>query len=136
MHLSNEVVLRPRFKKRLEMDNETVLSAFEKAKNTQSNFIITRVDDHVFIKIPKDKQHYWSPQLHLEIINRGSAQSDLHGLFGPNPTVWTLFMFFHFAAATLFMVLGVWAYSNSSLDTPFMMQIVLMGLLVLVWFGL
>ena len=76
--------------------NEAILSDFENEKTTQSEFIITRVDDHVFIKFPKDKQHFWSPQLHLEINKVDDNSSTLHGLFGPNPTVWTLFMFLHF----------------------------------------
>jgi len=67
MQLSNEVVLRPRFKFSVNHDNEDLLTLFENTKNTQSDFIVSRVDDHVFIKIPKAKQHFWSPQLHLEI---------------------------------------------------------------------
>lgn len=136
MHLSNEIVLRPRFKKKLQQSNESALSAFENAKKQEYDYIITRVDDHVFIKIPKEKQHFWSPQLHLEIMEISETESELFGLFGPNPTVWTLFMFLHFGVATLFIGFGVWAYSNHSLDNPYSVQLIIMGLLVLVWFAL
>ena len=61
MELSNEIVLRPRFKFNVSHDNESLLSLFEKEGKSQSEFIVTRVDDHVFIKIPKAKQHFWSP---------------------------------------------------------------------------
>src|SRR5690606_11188217 len=92
----NEVVLRPRFKFEKNQTNEELLSLFDKAKKEQSNFIVSRMDNHVFIRLPKHKQHFWSPQLHLEIDEIDSKKSTIRGLFGPNPTVWTMFMFFHF----------------------------------------
>ena len=136
MHLSNEIVLRPRFKKKLSQSQEVVLQAFEAAKTSTSDFVVIRADDHVFIKIPKAKQHFWSPQLHLEIISVDDSECELFGLFGPAPNVWTLFMFLHFLVATLFLGFGVWAYSNYSLGSIFTVQLVGMVLLVLIWFVL
>jgi hypothetical protein len=136
MHLSNEVVLRPRFNIDLNTDDKKALQAFKDKKLEQSEFIITCVDHHVFIKIPKEKQHYWSPQLHLEIDPIDDDSSLLSGLFGPNPTVWTMFMFFHFIVAGLFIGFGVWAYSNWSLGEPFLIQGAMMILMVLIWFVL
>lgn len=136
MQLPNEIVLRPRFKKQLQQPQSQVLNTFEATKATQSDFVVTRIDDHVFIRFPKHQQHFWSPQLHLEIIPVTDTESELFGLFGPAPTVWTLFMFLHFLVATLFLGFGVWAYSNYSLDTPFTVQVVVMILLVVIWFAL
>jgi len=136
MSLTNEIVLRPRFKFELKRNNQEALKLFEDAKSTQSEFIISRVDDHVFIKIPKEKQHFWSPQLHLEINEIDENTSMLHGLFGPNPTVWTMFMFFHFLVAVLFIGFGAWAYSNWSLEVSYGLQIGIMILMVALWFVL
>lgn len=136
MAISNEIVLRPRFKIELNQDNESALKAFDASKETQNDFVISRVDDHVFIRIPKNKQHFWSPQLHLEINEVDEQSSQLHGLFGPNPTVWTLFMFLHFFVAVVFIGFGAWAYSNWSLGNSFMIQIIVMILMVVSWFAL
>lgn len=136
MRLSNEIVLRPRFKKTLLQSQENVLQAFEATKKSTSDFVVIRADDHVFIKIPKAKQHFWSPQLHLEVIATEDSECELFGLFGPAPNVWTLFMFLHFLVATLFLGFGVWAYSNYSLGSNFTVQLVLMILLIFVWFVL
>ena len=136
MALSNEIVLRPRFKIELDKDNESVLKDFEKAKSNQKDFIVSRVDDHVFIRIPKEKQHFWSPQLHLEINAVEDGSSLLHGLFGPNPTVWTMFMFLHFAVAGFFIAFGIWAYTNYALKESFALQLALMFLMVVCWFAL
>lgn len=133
MPTTNDIVLRPRFKMNLNTDNESVLKDFEALKSTQSAFIVTRLDNHVFIKFPKEKQHFWSPQLHLEIDAIDENSSLLHGLFGPNPTVWTLFMFLHFMVAGLFIAFGIWAYTNWRLKTDYAIQISFMFLMVIIW---
>ncbi len=58
MELSNEIILRPRFKFKVNEINNVLLSLFEDKGKTQSDFIVTRVDVHVFKKIPKQKQHF------------------------------------------------------------------------------
>ncbi|OUS03138.1 GTP-binding protein [Flavobacteriales bacterium 33_180_T64] len=137
MSTSNTIILRPRFKFNLKQDHELLLKLFEDTKNTQSDFIISRIDDHVFIKIPKAKQHFWSPQLHLE-INKSDTDtgSMVYGLFGPNPTVWTLFMFFHFITIGLFIGFGIWTYVNWSLNTSFAIQLFISLLMIVLWFAL
>lgn len=136
MPTTNEIVLRPRFKMELNHPNEDILNAFQATKSTQSDFILSRVDDHVFIRLPKHKQHFWSPQLHLEVNEIDSKKSILHGLFGPNPTVWTLFIFIHFFVAGMFIAFGIWSYTNWTLGNPYGIQIGLTVLMVVVWLGL
>ncbi len=133
MPTTNDIVLRPRFKAELNENNETLLKAFDATKKTQSEFVVSRIDDHVFIKFPKEKQHFWSPQLHLEINKSSTNTSMLHGLFGPNPTVWTMFMFFHFIVAGLFIAFGIWAYTNWSLKNEYAIQLSLMFLMIIIW---
>lgn len=136
MALSNDIVLRPRFKIEIARYNQAILSDFRNAKTTQSEFIVTRVDDHVFIKFPREKQTFWSPQLHLEINKIDDNHSIIHGLFGPNPTIWTMFIFFHFMIGTAFVVLGIWGYSAWSLKQNVALQVSLMVLMVVIWIAL
>lgn len=136
MSLNNDIVLRPRFKLELDKNNEEVLKVFEDAKSTQKEFVVTRVDDHVFIKIPKANQHFWSPQLHLEIMEVDDTHSTLFGLFGPNPTVWTMFMFFHFAVAGIFIGFGIWAYTNWSLNNDYAVQLFVTLFMIVIWIAL
>lgn len=136
MEFSNDIVLRPRFSFELNEHPEKVLEAFEHTTKTQHDFIISRIDDHVFIRIPKHKQHFWSPQLHLEIYKIEDQPTVLRGLFGPKPAVWTLFMFLHFIVATLFISSGVWIYSSISLKNSFVIPLVAMIFLFIFWFVL
>jgi len=132
--ISNDIVLRPRFQLELGSNKEQVLTSFENCD--KALFQIKRLDDHLFIKCTKEKAHFWSPQLHLEIIEIDEKNSRLYGLFGPSPTLWTFFMFLHFGVATVFIILGIWAYVNASLNKPNGLQIGFMVLLVIIWFSL
>ena len=136
MSLENEVILRPRFKIKLNLNTKNALKTLEESKGSQKDFIISQVDNHVFIKIPKKQQHFWSPQLHLEIDEIDEHSSELRGLFGPKSSVWTMFMFFHFAVVGLFICFGIWAYSNWSLKTSYGLQIGLMIAMIVMWFVL
>jgi hypothetical protein len=130
----NEIILRPRFKFEVASANETLLKGFEVQKTKQNDFVVSRVDDHVFIRFPKHLQHYWSPQLHLEINEIDQNSCTVHGLFGPNPTVWTLFMFLHFVVAGLFIAFGIWWYTNAVLGENYTLQVALTSLTVVCWF--
>lgn len=136
MSITNEIVLRPRFKKELNHDHTTILKTFEDSKQTCKIYKIVRVDDHIFIRLPKHDQQFWSPQLHLEINEIDDKTCMLHGLFGPNPTVWTMFMFLHFLVAGLFIAFGIWTYTNWTLQNPYGFQLGLMLMMVAAWFVL
>jgi hypothetical protein len=131
--LSNEIVLRPRFQMELEQPCSQLVAKFSEVKKTEKKFHISCVDDHIFIKLPKKEQHFWSPQLHLEITEKDENNCSLHGFFGPNPTVWTLFMFLHVAVGILFMVNLTWLYSNYNLGNAIVLQISITIVLVLLW---
>jgi len=131
---SNNIVLRPRFKETLNISNQVALDAFNKVKSKHKTFIVICIDNHVFIKFPKSERRLWTPQLHIEIEAIDDSCCFLKGLFGPNPTLWTMFMFIHFVIATLFIGFSVWAYSNHRLGEDMAIPVFLMTLMVLFWF--
>ena len=132
--LVNEIMLRPRFDIRLYTDPEILEKAFDiKPKDP---FLLKRIDEHIYIKFNKKETNFWSPQLHLEISSFSKGKSTIHGVFGPNPALWTFFMFLHFGVATIFLILGVFAYSKYSLGHTITPWLVGMGFLVVIWFAL
>lgn len=128
-----DLILRPRFKKEYPFHQETLLKQFDKSKQDQKAFIVSRIDDHVFIRFPKSQQQFWTPELHLEINHKDDNHCVVHGLYGPSPTVWTFFMFLHFLVGTIFVIFGIWAYSNWSLDNDYMVQLIVTMLMVILW---
>ena len=85
------------------------------------------------MKLQNGEQHFWAPQLHLEIIDSTEATTTIHGFFGPNPTVWTMFIFFHVVVGTIFIADAIWIYSNFSLNKPYSTQLLLLFALVIIW---
>ncbi|RYC51855.1 GTP-binding protein [Flagellimonas olearia] len=131
---TNEIVLRPRFQLALKTDLDHIKQVFDSVGDGQ--FVVKRLDEHIYIRFQPSEITFWSPQLHLELISFEEGESQIHGVFGPNPTLWTFFMFLHFGVGTLFVILGVFAYSNHSLGKDVTLLLVGMFFLVLIWFGL
>jgi hypothetical protein len=48
--------------------------------------------NHALLKIHAAEQHFWSPQLSLDFEPLPDGTTRVRGLFGPHPSVWTLFM--------------------------------------------
>lgn len=63
----------------------------------------------------KEEQHYWSPQLTLTIEERESGCL-IRGLYGPRPSVWTMFIFFYSFIGFLAMIATLISLSYWSLD--------------------
>lgn len=70
---------------------------------------------HAELRVAESERHFWSPTLGLEIRADDAGTTTVHGLFGPHPTVWTFFVFLHFAAATCATLGLVLAWSQWSL---------------------
>lgn len=75
--------------------------------------------DHVFLDIPQVDQHFWSPQMsfYLEPDETDPNKTQIRGLFGPKPSVWTLFLFFYLAVGLVGMVFSMYGFSKWSLGT-------------------
>lgn len=58
------------------------------------------VQEHAFIRIPEEKQHYWSPELHVWAREQ-DGETIVYGVMGPKPKIWTMFMFFYTGVLTL-----------------------------------
>lgn len=67
---------------------------------------------------PEPDQHFWSPQLTIT-IEESEQGSVVRGLYGPKPSVWTMFVFFYsvigFAAMIVAMIgLSFWSLGQSA----------------------
>ena len=101
--LTNEIVLRPRFRVSLRVNLEQLESIFDAA--SADSLLIKRLDEHIFVKFRKAETTFWTPQLHLELSSFEEGVSNIRGVFGPNPTLWTFFMFLHFGVGTIFIIM-------------------------------
>ena len=74
----------------------------------------------IFLDIPKTEEHFWSPQLQVEVVeDKEHNKTIVKGILGPKPQIWTMFMFFHFAIALAFIVFFVMFYVKWSMNKDF-----------------
>ncbi len=134
---NSEVFLRPRFKIDSEESESDLMDKFKGNLNSGAcKYCSKIVDNHIFIDVPTDQDHFWSPQLHVEVVEGEASASEVKGLFGPKPTVWTLFMFLHFAIGILFSVFLTMLYVRWTLNANLVFSIVMVTVLPIIWIAL
>lgn len=102
--------IRPRFKRSTQLQEAEILTCIQttlEAKQPRVEF--RSAHGWIYLSIPEEDQHIWSPRLSVE-IDPGKEHNVLHATFGPNPNVWTLFVFIYsflgFAAMVIFIIGG------------------------------
>lgn len=99
----SKVQIRPRFRITVPMASEEILNRLraylEKPNSDCSGTILS---DFAILRIPEEKQHFWSPRLTVAFEKEADGTL-LRGLFGPRPAVWTMFASFY--AFTVFAAL-------------------------------
>ena len=129
----NRILLKPRIHLRLEASKEEVLELFRKRlKEDDCPYPSHLVDHHVVIDVPKEEEHFWSPQLHLEVEQDGD-QAVVRGVLGPKPKIWTFFIFLHFVVGATFFVFFVIFYSKMSLGQDYGLSMTMCILMPIIW---
>ena len=137
MEIDNSIVLRPRFNKDVDMSIEKILeNAAILKEEVKADYRVKISDNHIFFFITLAKRRYFSPHLHVELIENEDKTTHVKGLFGPDQTVWTFFMFLHFFVAGVFLVFLMMAYSHWSIKQSTTTDFIVMGLMVVFWFAL
>jgi hypothetical protein len=139
MDTQQEVRLRPRFFKDIDQNIAIVREKFVnyRQKNQSTDFLMKVRNNHIQFTFSAEKRRYWSPHLSIELEEKeGNEKNATHirGLFGPDQTLWTMFVFLHFVVAGIFIVFGMFALSNYSLNEAITMDLVVMFIMVIVWF--
>jgi hypothetical protein len=93
--------LRPRIRIITNDSPEIVLARIEKNLKDQNPELQGQVvQEHAFIRIPEEKQHYWTPELHVWAREQ-DGKTIVYGVMGPKPKIWTMFMFLYTGVLTM-----------------------------------
>ena len=131
---NSDIHLRPRFKMDFNVSQQNLISKFEEnLKDGECKYCSKIVDGHIVIDVPIEENHFWSPQLNIEIEKIEDEKTIVKGLFGPKPQVWTLFMFFHFAIAIAFIGFSIMAYVKWTLKSDYSFPLVMVITLPIIW---
>ncbi len=92
--------LRPRRRYVSEMSPDQVLKRISDSLERPGEKLLGQVvQEHAFIRIPENEQHYWSPELHVWAREQ-DEKTIVYGVMGPKPKIWTMFVFFYTAVIT------------------------------------
>ena len=107
--------VRPRFSIITDQEPKELIEKIHAALAQEDAPCIGKVyKEYGSISIPVAQQHYWSPSLKMT-IERTDEGTEMRGLYGPRPAVWTMFVFFYSAIGFSIMVLSMMGMSYYSL---------------------
>ena len=130
----NKILLKPRFKMEVDESPKEILAKFEKNLADKDCKYCSKISgNHVFLDVPKTEDHFWSPQMDIEIIKSENGKTIVKGILGPKPKVWTFFMFLHFVTAVAFIVSFVIFYVKWSLSKEYQLYKYLLIALPIFW---
>ena len=116
----NKVLLKPRFKIEFDETQEEIIQKFkDNIADKDCKYCAKQSGNHIFLDVPKVEEHFWSPQLQVEVVKNLEGKTIVKGILGPRPQVWSFFMFIHFALALAFTVFFVLFYVKWSLDKDY-----------------
>lgn len=110
-HNTDDIEIRPRFK--LLSKNSTdkeVLDKVKKAIPIQDKVVGKVKGSHVFLSIPENEQHFWSPAMEVVIEKHEDNENhtSIRCLIGPKQTVWMMIMFFYISVAVILLFGGMY----------------------------
>ena len=101
----DKIQIRPRFTLTVPISPTDVLERLRLQLDTPDRLCEGVVmKQYAILRILQDQQHYWSPRLSLDVIEHENG-AEIHGLYGPRATVWTMFAGFYIAIV-VFGVVG------------------------------
>lgn len=131
---NHTIFLRPRFAFDVDEDaTKAVRSIEDHVTKSAKDYKIKVVDFHIFLDVPDKDAHFWSPQLHIELLEKENGVATVKGLFGPKPNVWTLFMFLHFIVGGAFVTFVSMLYIKHSLGESVLFPVVMTIALPIIW---
>jgi len=94
---------RPRYGRNSTLPSCQVIDQILEGLIAKDGVTGSTLENHAYLKIPEEDQHYWSPEFHVTVEKR-KKEALVRGVIGPKPKVWTMFMFFYSAVVVLFFL--------------------------------
>lgn len=133
--MDKNITLRMRFYSVSNKPIENIKKEFEELKDKiEPDYKIKILDNHVWLSLGVLRREKYSPQLHLELEKMEDGNTAINGLYGPDPILWTFFMFLHFIVATVFIIFSAIAYSKWSLNQKNNIDLAIMFAMIVTWF--
>jgi len=112
--------VRPRFKHMSGHKQEEIIAHMKELLGKKKElYTYIELPNQIIIKIPKKDRHFWSPQLALSFEDQDNG-TIIRGLYGPDPSVWTVFFFSYSILFFLILLSSMIGLAQLYLDMPAM----------------
>ncbi|UXP33730.1 hypothetical protein N6H18_07160 [Reichenbachiella agarivorans] len=109
--------VRPRFKIDSAYSVEEIKTLFKTEKESaECPCQIVFAHHTLVIRIPAAEQHFWSPQLNLN-LDEELDKTVVRGYYGPSPSIWAIFTFSYASAGILGLFALIYGYSQLMLGS-------------------
>ncbi|MFT5755027.1 MAG: hypothetical protein ACI924_002278 [Flavobacterium sp.] len=135
MEPDKELKLRYRFDKVVSKPIDAILERCQKLKNkVEPDYRIKITEQYIRFSIGMLSREKYSPNLKITIEKMEDGNTFIKGTYGPDPVLWTLFIFLHFIVAAVFLIFMVIVYSKWVLSQPFKFDLMIMISMTIIWF--
>jgi len=113
--MSRSTQIRPKYRITTELSPNMIVDEVKLLLDKSDKVDGRIVDNNVYLKLPVEELHYWSPEFQVKIKKEDKVTS-IRGIAGPNPKVWATFMVFYGLAIMLLIFGGSLGISQWMLD--------------------
>ncbi len=107
--------VRPRFETTTKHSIATLSERFRAALRLDDCPVAGKVRRGYMSLYPKlEEQHYWSPYLSVS-FEEGETATVVRGIYGPKPTVWTMFVFFYAIIGFITLIVIIIGTANQAI---------------------
>lgn len=109
--------IRPRFKVELDKSVNQIVEPLKNALAAENADCVGKAYKEIIVlKLPVAERHFWSPQLRITMEEVEEKKTLMRGLYGPNPEVWTLFVFGYSIIGFAAFVIAIVGFSRLALQ--------------------
>lgn len=105
--------VRPRFSQHLPYPPEEVEQRIaSKLGERCHGCVLLRFPGYLTLRIPEDRQHFWSPQLTLSLDPDEGQGTCISGIYGPRTNVWSMFLYGYLIVGVLGSFTGIFGIAQ------------------------
>jgi len=113
-----DIRMRPQFDFEISCDYSTTFQRLAEELDRATDVTGQVFPDSAVLKIPQAEVHLWTPQLQVSVEKRSGGGCQVHGLIGPRPSVWSLFLASYVFWTFLGTMAVIFGFSQWSLSEP------------------
>jgi hypothetical protein len=87
-----DIRMRPQFDFDVSCDHSDSFRRLAEALEGTDEVIGKVFADSAILKIPENENHLWTPELKVSVEKSPAGGCRIHGLLGPKPGIWSLFV--------------------------------------------